>query len=148
MSGKAQENKRDLARLILAMIENDCVNREQSEKYLASIGMNPSKVAEQGAKKIKQLLLQAKANKTDEKMRRVQYLRAKAEEFVNKLLNEPNFSFPNFIKEENLSVSFRNVENITTEDKKRLMIKHFMLKLEDELNNSDSNNNNERSDKT
>jgi len=43
-----------------------------------------------------------------------------------------DFSLPDLVKEEELTMSFRNVDTLSKDDIKKLLIKHFTLKFLEE----------------
>ena len=56
----------------------------------------------------------------------------KASEWVDDLLSKIDFSLPELVREEELTMSFRNIEQLSKEDIKKILVKHFTLKFLEE----------------
>ena len=129
MSNNMKYNKINLVRLTMATIEQDSLNTEKSREYLSSQGLNPDSIISDGLKRIKRIQLQINAEKTRMEMVSIEDFKLKAIKVVENLLSNINFSFTEFVKQEGLAMSFRNMETLGKEDIKELLIKHFTLKL-------------------
>ncbi len=53
----------------------------------------------------------------------------RATEWVDSLLSNIDFSLPELVREEELTMSFRNIEHISKDDIKKILVKHFTLKF-------------------
>lgn len=61
-------------------------------------------------------------------------IKQKAMEWVEKLLNDVNFSFPQFVKTENLVLQNRNLEKLTKDDIKSTLTQYYYLKFMEQEN--------------
>lgn len=132
MSDKPTYSKDDFIKFVLATIQNESENANSSREFLKSEGLNPDSIVSEGLKRIKRLQLKIEAEKTKDEMAIAGMLKQKASEWVEKLLSKPDFSFPELIREESLTFSFRNVESLSKEDIKNILIKHYTLKFLEE----------------
>lgn len=136
MSDKPTYSKDDFIKFVLATIQNESENANSSREFLKSEGLNPDSIVSEGLKRIKRLQLKIEAEKTKDEMAIAGMLKQKASEWVEKLLSKPDFSFPELSREESLTLSFRNVESLSKEDIKNILIKHYTLKfLEEQKSN-------------
>ena len=138
MNNKEENRKKDLASFVMSTIEYNSSDKEKSKDYLESQGLNVDAIVSEGIKKIKKLQTQIVASRTRAEMVKTESVKQKAIEWVDSLLSNIDFSFPEFIKKERLSMSFRNVESLSKEDIKNILIKHFTLKFSD-TKNTDTN---------
>jgi hypothetical protein len=132
MSNDPKNGKTEFIRLVLASIEGESQNKEQAKEYLTSQGIKPDMVVSEGLKRIKKMQLQIEANKTRQEMLSSESMKEKALAWVNNILGKMDFSLPDLVRNENLSMSFRNVETLSKEDIKNILVKHFTLKFIDE----------------
>lgn len=132
MSSKSKYSKDDFIRYIAASVDSDSSDTQKAREFLESEGLNVDLIVSDGLKRIRKMQLEIQAQKTKDGMREIDSIRDKAALLVEKLLSSPTFSFLNFIKQENIAVSFRNVEQIEAEDIREILIKHFALKLLDD----------------
>lgn len=132
MSNNSKGNKAEFIRLFIASIESDSHTKEDAKAYLVSKGLKPDEMVSEGIKRIKKMQLQIEANRTKEEMLSSDSMKEKALEWVNNILDKIDFSLTELVKNENLSMSFRNVESLSKEDIKNILVKHFTLKFIDE----------------
>lgn len=135
MSDKSTYSKDDFIKFVLATIQHESESANSSREFLASEGLNPDSIVSEGLKRIKRLQLKIEAEKTKNEMASAGMLKQKASEWVEKLLSKPDFSFSELIREESLTLSFRNVESLSKEDIKNILVKHYTLKFLEEQKN-------------
>lgn len=129
MSTASRYTKSNFANLFLATAETTSCDHEEAKHYLASRGLNPEDILKEGQKRLKLIRLKAEAFKTTEEMKLNNEAKAKAAEWVESLLSNIEFSFIDFVKEENLVLQNRNLESLSPEDVKNTMINFFYLKF-------------------
>lgn len=136
MSGNSRKAKTDFIRLILSHADSVSSNGEAAGQYLSSEGLNVEAIKKDGMKKLKRLQLRIEADKTRREMEGSAGFKDKAIELVNNLLKDINFSFPDFVRKENLVLQNRNLESFTKEDIKNTLVQYYTLKFLDENNDS------------
>jgi len=129
MNKKVNENKSDFVNLFLSTVESDSNNKETAKVFLAAEGINVDKTVSEGLKRIKQMQMLIEARKTEQEMSATESVKQKANEWVDKLLSSIDFSLPALVKKEELTMSFRNVESLSQEDIRTILIRHFILKF-------------------
>ncbi|MBL7778447.1 MAG: hypothetical protein JNK66_09170 [Chitinophagales bacterium] len=132
MSNNSKYNKTDFIRLTIATAEHVSSDKETAKEYLSSEGLDVDSVVNEGMKRLKRLKMQIEADRTKSEMIHADKAKQKASAWVEELLSKIDFSLPELIKEEELTMSFRNVEKLSKEDIKNILIKHFTLKFLDE----------------
>jgi len=137
MSKKANQSKSDFVNLFLSTTENDSNSKEAAKAFLASEGVNTERLVSEGLKKIKKMQMLADANRTEKEMQAAESVKAKATEWVDNLLASINFSLPELVQTEQLSMSFRNVDNLSKDDIRNILIRHFTLKFMNQQNNNE-----------
>ncbi len=137
MSKKTNQGKADFVKLFLSSAENDSQDVNAAKEFLISEGLNPERIISEGLKKIKQMQLLAAAQKTEDEMEASESIKAKATKWVDDLLNGINFSWTDIVRQEEISMNFRNMESLSKEDMRSILIRHFTLKFMNE-NDSDS----------
>jgi len=129
MSNNLKKSKADFVRLVMSTVEDDSSDKEKAKEYLSSQGLNVDSIVSEGLKKIKRMKMEIQAQNTKEEMQSLEEIKQKADKWVENLLNSAGFSLVDLVKEEELSMSFRNMENLSKEDLKKLLVKHFTLKF-------------------
>jgi hypothetical protein len=129
MSNNLENSKADFIRLVMSTIEDDSSDKEKAKEYLSSQGLNVDSIVSEGLKKIKRMKMEIQAQKTKEEMLSSEKIKQKADQWVENLLNSTGFSLVDLVKEEELAMSFRNIEKLSKEDLKKLLVKHFTLKF-------------------
>lgn len=129
MTGDAKQRKADFISLMMSSVDSISCNKENARDYLLEEGLDPDSIRAEGIKRIKKLKLQAQANSTRNEMASTAAIKQKAMEWVEKLLNDVNFSFPQFVKTENLVLQNRNLEKLTKEDIKSTLTQYYYLKF-------------------
>lgn len=124
-----QKSKTEFIRLVMSVIEHNSSDEEKSREFLSSQGLNADAIVSETQKKIKKLKLELNAQKTSLEMNSANDFAKEAEALVNELMRMENFSFAKIVKEEELMVSFRNMETLSREDEKNILVKHYTLKL-------------------
>lgn len=132
MSNNSKYNKTDFIRLTIATAEHVSSDKETAKEFLSSEGLDVDSLVNEGMKRLKRLKMQIEADRTKSEMMHADEAKQKASAWVEELLSKIDFSLPELIKEEELTMSFRNVEKLSKEDIKNILIKHFTLKFLDE----------------
>jgi prolyl-tRNA synthetase len=129
MSRNLKTSKTDFTRFVMSVIEHDSFDKDNAKEYLSSQGLDVGLIVSEGLKKIKRLELQIQAERTKNEMILSEEIKQKANKWVGQLLSNSEFSLKDLIKEEELSLCFRNIENLKKEDIKEILVKHFTLKF-------------------
>ncbi|MDB4582387.1 hypothetical protein N9164_04485 [Draconibacterium sp.] len=132
MSNYSETSKTDFIRFVMSTLEDNSSDKEKSREFLSSQGLNVDSIVSDGLKRIKKLQMQIEAEKTRIEMVSAETVKQKANEWVDSLLNKIDFSLSSFIEEEQLSMSFRNMESLSEEDIRNILVKHFTLKFLEE----------------
>lgn len=133
MNDEKKNAKIFFLRLKLEVANDVSKDVESAKSYLEEEGLNVEKTVADGLQRIKQIQMKINGDKTSKEMDEVENIRKEAIDWVDKLLAE-NISLSALIEQEEVTMSFRKLENLTEEDKKNLLIKHFMLKFKDSRN--------------
>lgn len=137
MSEKPKYTKADFIKFVLSTIEHDTSDKEKAREYLSSQGLDVDSIIKEGLKRIRKVQLKIEADKTRQEMLSADLVKQKAIEWVESLMSKIDFSLPEVVRQESLSVSFRNMETLTKDDIKNILVKHYTLKfLEDQKNKS------------
>lgn len=136
MSKKENQSKTDFVNLFLSTAENDSNSKEAAKAFLASEGVNTEKLVSEGLKRIKKMQMLADASRTENEMEAAESVKAEATSWVDNLIANINFSLPELVQREELSMSFRNVENLSQDDIRNILIRHFTLKFMNKQNNN------------
>jgi len=126
---KKNHDKRELISLLFHSAEFNSRDKDSAREFLQSEGVNTDKLVHEGLKRIKRMQLLANAEKTKKEMALSESVQSAATEWVDKLLNEMNFSLSALVQSEQLSISFRNIENLSKEDLRKILIRHYTLKI-------------------
>ncbi|MBY0479098.1 MAG: hypothetical protein K2Q24_15730 [Chitinophagaceae bacterium] len=137
MSKKTNQSKSDFVNLFLSTAENDSSSKEAAKEFLASEGVNTDKLISEGLKRVKKMQMLANASRTENEMQAAETVKEEATLWVDNLLASINFSLRELVQKEELSVSFRNVENLSQDDIRNILIRHFTLKFMNKRNNSE-----------
>lgn len=132
MSDNKKYGKTEFIRFIMSSVEHSSSNNEISKEYLSSQGLDVDKMVSEGIKRIKRVQMRVEADKTRKEMIQTNTARQKAVEWVESILANTHFSLTSLIREEELSLSFRNMESLSQEDVKDILVKHFTLKFSKE----------------
>lgn len=134
---KKNESKSDFVKFIISSAEENSCNFDDAKTFLSEEGVNVDKTIADGLKRIKQMQTMAEAKRTQQEMQQATAMKEKATQWVDGLLAKMDFSLPDLVRDEELTMSFRNVEELSQEDIRNLLIKHFMLKFsQDQTKNS------------
>lgn len=128
-------DKKDLAYVYSSVAEYYSKDKETSCEFLISEGVNTERLVSEGLKRIKKMQLLVNAKRTEQEMIASEHVKSAAIEWVDQLLNDIDFSLPELVQKEKLSMSFRNVEKLSKEDIRNILIRHFVLKLTSQQNN-------------
>lgn len=134
MSKQQDHNKTDIVNLYLASADHDSRDKEASLTFLASNGVNTSKLMSEGLKRIRRIQLLAEARKTELEMNASESVRSRAIAWVDQLLGSVDFSLTDLVQKEELTVSFRSMESLSKEDLRNILIRHFTLKFMNQQN--------------
>lgn len=134
MKKEAKNDKASVIALILSTVENDSYSEQAAREFLSSENLGVDNIVSDGLKRIKRMQMEIDAAKTKNEMLGADVYKKQAEEWVEKLLNSIDYSVSEIFEQEQLSVSFRNVESLSSEDVRNILIKHFMLKFMDKSN--------------
>lgn len=137
MSKKTNQSKSDFVNLFLSTAENDSSSKEAAKTFLASEGVNTDKLISEGLKRVKKMQMLANASRTESEMQAAETVKEEATSWVDNLLANINFSLPELVQKEELSMSFRNVENLSQDDIRNILIRHFTLKFMNKRNNNE-----------
>lgn len=121
------------ANKLFAEYLNEISSDQGSEEFLRAEGIDTDQLLSEGLRKIKQIQMNIASEKTE---REYQAMKAnvfqRAKDQVEKLLSDASFSLENFIKSENIQVAYRNFENMTKEEIKEFLERHYLLKFDKE----------------
>ena len=129
MKKRLDDNKKDFVHLYLFNAEHDSRDKESARKFLDNEGVNTNKLVNDGLKRIRKMQLLINANKTKNEMEQLEKVKSDAIAWVDQLLGNVNFSLINLVKTEELTVSFRNLEELSQDDVRNILIRHFTLKF-------------------
>jgi hypothetical protein len=132
MSDYSKYSKEDFIRFVLSTFEHNSSDKAKAKEYLSSQALNVDAILSDGLKRIKKIQLKIEAEKTRNEMVSADLVKQKAVEWVDDLLGKIDFSLPALVKQEELLMSFRNVESLSKEDIKNILVKHFTLKFLEE----------------
>ncbi|WP_133257272.1 hypothetical protein [Hymenobacter edaphi] len=124
-------SKKYLAKIILSNVDHTSCDPEKSKEYLKENKIDPDNIYKEGIKRIKKLQLQAAAAKKRAEMESTKSIKQKAIDWVDSLINDVNFSFPSFVKSNNLVLHNRNIDSFNQEDIKNSLTQYFYLKFVD-----------------
>ena len=132
MSKKNEESKKTFINVFLNKVENDTHSKDAAREFLHSEGLDVERIKSEGLNKIKQMQLLIQAKKTEEEMAAISPAAQRAKEWVDRLLSSASFSLSRLVQEEELTVSFSHMENLSQEEIRNLLIRHFTLKFMEE----------------
>jgi hypothetical protein len=132
MSKNAKYNKVDFVKFAMSTVEDDSSDKDKAKEYLSSQGMNVDLIVSEGLKRIKKMQMQIQAQKTKDEMQTAKREKQKAIDWVEEILSRPDFSLKEFVKKEEMIINFRNIEELSLEDIRNILVKHFTLKFLDE----------------
>ena len=132
MSSNLKYSKADFIRFLMSTVEHESFDKEKAKEYLSAQGVDTDSMLLNGMKRLKRLKLQIAAEKTKTEMLSSEEAKQKASEWVDDLLSKIDFSLQDLVKEEELTMSFRNIEQLSKDDIKKILVKHFTLKFLEE----------------
>lgn len=132
MGNSSKYNKADFIKFVISTIEHETSDKEKAKEFLSSQGVNIESMLSDSMKRLKRLQLQIAAEKTKAEMLSAEQAKQKASEWVDDLLSKINFSLKDLVKEEELTMSFRNIEQLSKADIRNILVKHFTLKFLEE----------------
>jgi hypothetical protein len=138
MSNNSESTNSGLIRFVMSTYEYESSDKEKAREFLSVEGLNVDEMVTDGMKRLKQLQLQIEAEKTKEKMESAKIAKQKASEWVDKLINTLDFSLIELVKQEKLTMSFKNIEKLGKKDIREILVKHFTLKFLEEQTKRDN----------
>jgi len=132
MNNNLKYNKADFIKFVMSTVEHESSDKEKAIEFLSSQGVDIESMLSDSMKRLKRLQLQIAAEKTKAEMFSSEQAKQKASEWVDDLLSKVGFSLQDLVKEEELTMSFRNVEQLSKEDIRKILVKHFTLKFLEE----------------
>jgi hypothetical protein len=135
MVNNLNPKKVEFINLIKASVYSDSQDLNDAKDYLNAKEINIEDYTFNMLNKIKQFKYKIEALKTEEKMRAISDVpKQKATEWVEKIMNDKSFSLKELIRNEQIVVNFRNIEDMENQDIKEFLILHYTLKFEGEDN--------------
>jgi hypothetical protein len=139
MNKDSEYSSKNLANFFNAYLESVSATKDSATEYLKEQGLNPDEIVKEGLKRIKKLQLQLNAKRTQEEFEEgTDLLRQRVQEFVKQLTQKVGFSFANFVKEEQISLNYRNLETFTDKDIEDFLEEYFYLKFKSEQSRGNS----------
>ena len=132
MSNNSKYSKADFIRFVMLAVEHESSDKEKAKEYLSAQGVDIDSMLSDSMKRLKRLQLQIAAEKTKAEMLSAEDVKQKASDWVDDLLSKIDFSLQDLVKEEELTMSFRNIEQLSKDDIKKILVKHFTLKFLEE----------------
>lgn len=132
MSDNSKYSKADFVRFVMSTVEHVSSDKEKAKEFLSAEGLDVDSIISDGMKRLKRLKMQIEAEKTKAEMLSAEEAKQKASEWVDDLLSKIDFSLQDLVKEEELTMSFRNIEQLSKDDIKKILVKHFTLKFLEE----------------
>jgi hypothetical protein len=132
MSNNSKYNKADFIRFVMSTVEHESSDKEKAKEFLSAQGVDIDSMLSDGMKRLKRLQLQIEAEKTKAEMLSAEEAKKRASEWVDDLLSKIDFSLPDLVREEELTMSFRNIDKLSKDDIKKILVKHFTLKFLEE----------------
>lgn len=132
MINNSKYSKADFIRFVMSAVEHESSDKEKAKEYLSAQGVDIDSMLSDSMKRLKRLQLQIAAEKTKAEMLSAEEVKQKASDWVDDLLSKIDFSLQDLVKEEQLTMSFRNVEQLSKDDIKKILVKHFTLKFLEE----------------
>ena len=134
MNHENKDAKLFFLRLKLELANDVSKDVESAKNYLKEEGLNVEKTVAEGLQRINQIQMRVNASKTSKEMDDIEKSKQEAIEWVDRLLAEKNISMSELLEKEEVVMSFRNLEHLSEDDKRSLLIKHFMLKINEGKN--------------
>jgi hypothetical protein len=132
MSSSDNSSIRNYINLVIG--ESDAVSHSEgsARNYADLEGLNYDEIKAEGIKRLKRLKLILNAENKVASDNGLNHLMVKAKAMVNELMSDINFSFSNFLNENDLALHNRNIESFTKEDVRSTLEKYYYLKLIEE----------------
>lgn len=119
-----------LGKLLFEYLE-EISSDENSEAYLKEQGLDPDKLITESMRRIKQAKMKLASSSTQEEFALIQNnLLADVKAQVDKLLEDVAFNLAAFIKKESINVSYRNFEEMSKEEIREFLERHYLLKAQ------------------
>ena len=132
MGNNSKYNKADFIKFVISTVEHETSDKEKAKEFLSSQCVDIDSMLSDSMKRLKRLQLQIAAEKTKAEMLSAEQAKQKASEWVDDLLSKIDFSLQDLVKEEELTMSFRNIEQLSKDDIRKILVKHFTLKFLEE----------------
>lgn len=132
MTNRTKYTKVDFVNFVISTAEYDSLDSTKAREYLSSQGYNIESILSESLKKIKRIRSQINAEKTRSEMHSTDIVHQKACEYVDQLMADSSVTVVDIIRQEGLTMSFRNVEELSKEDIRDSLINHYVLKFWEE----------------
>lgn len=132
MGNNSKYSKAHFIRFVMSTVEHVSSDKEKAKEFLSAEGLDVDLIISDGMKRLKRLKMQIEAEKTKAEMLTAEEVKQKASVWVDDLLSKIDFSLPELVRQEELTISFRNIEKLSQDDIKKILVKHFTLKFLEE----------------
>jgi hypothetical protein len=129
MTRKKRQGKQDFIKVFLKSVDDDTRDEQAAKEFLQSDGFNVDRTKQEGLNRIKQMQLLIDAEKTEAEMAAAGPFVKRATEWVDSVLNSTTFSLKKLVQEEELTMSFSNMEHQSKDELRNILIRHFTLKF-------------------
>ena len=131
MSENRKLDKQDLARFIVSAALADSADDKVARQYLTELGHDPDELTEILMKNVRKIQTKTLAETKKNEMSVFQSYFIVASAKARELLSDPNFDFFDFIKEKNVALNYRNLEDISTEQQLEVVTRFIQSELGD-----------------
>lgn len=127
-----QENDNKKLKLFNEYLEGVSSN-ENAAEYLKEEGFDPDVLIASGLKKLRMMRMEIASQQTELRYATLKTkLLEKAMAKVNEVLSSGSFTIEKFLREENLTVSYRNFDKMDEAEIREFLKQHYLLKLGEE----------------
>ncbi len=127
-----EKHKKSFTHLIMGELDAISSSEDAARRYADDEGLDFEAIKAKGLKRIKLLKLRLKAEAKLETDKLRIPLKEKAKEIVNRLLLEPDFSFLNFISQNEIALHNRSIESFTEDDIRNTLEQFYYMKMSKE----------------
>ena len=129
-----EKNRRSLTHLLMGELNAISSSDDAAKQFANDEGLDYDSIRSEGLKRMKQLQLKMKAKAKLEIDEARIPLKEKAREFVNNLLQDPSFSFFNFMSQNEIALHNRSIDSFTQEDIRNTLEQFYYMKMSKEDN--------------
>jgi hypothetical protein len=133
MSNNSKYGKEGFIRFVLSTVDPIGESVQKAREYLEAEGLDAETIASEGMRRIRKMRLRIQAEQTKKEMTDAGSVKRKAVQWVDRLLSDADFSFTDFVVEENISLQNRNLDSLSEEDMRNTLIQYFTMKFLDSL---------------